>query len=239
MHHYDNNKLLWTFLFVLASAATAFSQTTPKTGQQPKEVIDAYRVCERFENILSEDLDFGRAFEATFATDEARRREIAIAEGEFDRDVFASVDTATLVDAFKNRTQILIAMLTLIAPDTLVDRAELFPLKVQEILDRKPPETAKTFPAYALQLKRDAAELRAHVDQLVQRYPRFADNVSEFKTSLSKKMELPAYVVKPLTSYSKGRVLGPKEEYYQVGSYAVIREGAEMKIIGIRFFKLF
>jgi hypothetical protein len=42
--------------------------------------------------------------------------------------------------------------------------------------------------------------------------------------------------VKPLTAYSRGQVLGLKEEYYQIGDYAVIREEREMRIIGIRFF---
>jgi hypothetical protein len=34
-------------------------------------------------------------------------------------------------------------------------------------------------------------------------------------------------------------VLSDKEEYYQIEDYAVIREGSEMRIIGIRFFSLF
>ena len=53
---------------------------------------------------------------------------------------------------------------------------------------------------------------------------------------MEKKMEPPANQVKPLTAYSRGRVLGLKEEYYQIGNFAVIREGREMRIIGIRFF---
>jgi hypothetical protein len=39
-----------------------------------------------------------------------------------------------------------------------------------------------------------------------------------------------------LTAYSRGMVLGLKEQYYQIGDYAVIREDAQMRIIGIRFF---
>jgi hypothetical protein len=31
-------------------------------------------------------------------------------------------------------------------------------------------------------------------------------------------------------------VLDQKAEYYQIDNYAVIREGSEMRIIGIRFF---
>jgi hypothetical protein len=239
MFAYDYKKLLWNTVLVLVVAATAFGQTTTKRVIQSREVVDAYRVCTRFENILSEDLDFARAFEATFAADEARRREIAIAEGEFDRDTVASVDTPTLVDAFKSRMQIAMLMLALIALED-VHKDTMFPPKVGEILDRKPPETAKEFPAYAQQLKSDAAEFRAHIGRLAQQYPALATAVRDFKTSLAKRMEVPTnYIVKPMTLYSKGRVLGPQEEYYQIGSYAVVREGAEMKIIGIRFFTLF
>jgi hypothetical protein len=39
-----------------------------------------------------------------------------------------------------------------------------------------------------------------------------------------------------LTAYSRGRVLGLKEQYYQIGDYAVIRENGQMRIVGIRFF---
>ena len=49
-------------------------------------------------------------------------------------------------------------------------------------------------------------------------------------------MTPPSHVVKPLTAYSRGRVLDLNEEYYQIGDYAVIREGRAMRIIGIRFF---
>jgi len=60
--------------------------------------------------------------------------------------------------------------------------------------------------------------------------------VLNFKLELLTLPKLPASKVEPLTSYSKGRVLGPDEKYYQIGDYAVIREGKQMKIIGIRFF---
>ena len=60
--------------------------------------------------------------------------------------------------------------------------------------------------------------------------------VRKFKQDLLQTPKLPAAKVKPLTSYSKGQVLGPNEKYYQIGEYAVIREGSQMRIIGIRFF---
>ena len=53
---------------------------------------------------------------------------------------------------------------------------------------------------------------------------------------LLKTPKLPVSKVEQLTPYSKGHVLGPDEKYYQIGDYAVIREGGQMKIIGIRFF---
>ena len=102
-------------------------------------------------------------------------------------------------------------------------------------MNRQPPEAASGFAAYALQLKRDVADFRAHLDQLAQRYPNVAERIREFKRALTKKMELPAETLKPQTAYSRGHVLGLKEEYYQIGDYAVIREGSTMRIIGIRF----
>jgi hypothetical protein len=45
-----------------------------------------------------------------------------------------------------------------------------------------------------------------------------------------------SYRVRPITYYSKGRVLDNNEPYYQINDYAVIRERGEMRIIGIRFF---
>jgi hypothetical protein len=60
--------------------------------------------------------------------------------------------------------------------------------------------------------------------------------VRKFKLELTKIPKLPTGKVEPLTSYSKGHVLGPDEKYYQIGEYAVIREGTQMKVIGIRFF---
>src|SRR6266496_683054 len=56
------------------------SGNNPNIGQvkQSPEVLQAYQVCETFERLLSENLDFGRAYEATFTSDRARRRAIAI-----------------------------------------------------------------------------------------------------------------------------------------------------------------
>lgn len=220
-------------MLVLAFAPAAFSQ---KSVRQRKEVTEAYRVCNRFQTLLAENLDFDRAFEATFARNSARRREIAITEGEFDRDNLVNVDTATLVDAFKSRMQLLFLMMPLFSPNGPEEESTFFPPRFKTLLNRKAPEGANEFASYAAQLRRDVAEFRAHVDQLAQRYPNVAERIRDFKSTLAKRIEPPTQVVKPLTAYSRGRVLGLKEQYYQIGDFAVIREGREMRIIGIRFF---
>jgi hypothetical protein len=204
--------------------------------RQPREVIDAYRTCQRFQTLLAENLDFDRAFEATFTKDASRRREIAITEGEFGDVDLAKIDDATLIRAFKARMQVLYLMLPLASPDSNEEEALFFSPQVKAIFERKPPPTPDEFPAYAQQLERDATTFRTHVNELATRYPRVAERVRKFKLDLSQTPKLPASKVQPLTSYSKGHVLGPDEKYYQIGDYAVIREGKQMKIIGIRFF---
>ena len=230
---YTTNKLICASLIVFSCASLGFSQTR---ARQRKEVMEAYRVCNRFKTLLAEDLDFDRAFEATFVRNAARRREIAITEGEFHGDNLVSVDTATLVDAFKSRMELLFLMMPLFSPESDEVAATFFPPKFKEAFKREPPEAASEFSAYAAQLKRDVAEFRAHIDQLAQRNPSVAERIREFKRDFAQRIEPPAQRVKPLTAYSRGHVLGLKEEYYQIGEYAVIREGREMRIIGIRFF---
>jgi hypothetical protein len=204
--------------------------------RQPREVVEAYRVCQRFQELMAEDLDFDRAFEATFTKDAKRRREIAITEGEFGNVDLTSVDDASLIDAFKARMQIFYLMLPLASPNNEEEEELFFPPAIKAIIERKPPEAPEQFRSYALQLKRDAASFRAHLNDLASRYPAVSERIRKFKGDLSRKMTPPAHVVKPLTGYSRGRVLGLNEKYYQIGDYAVIREGREMRIIGIRFF---
>jgi hypothetical protein len=213
-----------------------FGVANAQRVRQPRDVTEAYRVCQRFQTLMAEDLDFGRAFEATFARNPARRREIAITEGEFDRDALANVDTATLVDAFKSRMQLLFLMMPLFSPNSGEEEATFFPPKFKELLKREPPKATSEFTSYAAQLKRDVADFRVHLDQLAHDNPNVAERVREFTGDIAKRIELPTNTVKPLTAYSRGRVLGLKEKYYQIGEYAVIREGAQMRIIGIRFF---
>jgi len=216
--------------------AVLFGPAPAQRVRQPREVIDAYRVCQRFQMVLAQDLDFDRAFEATFTRNASRRREIAIYEGEFGDLDLKKVDDATLLNAFKARMQIFYLILPLASPDSNEEQALFFPPAIETIFKRKPPPTAEEFPMYTQQLQRDATDFRTHLNQLASRYPRVAKRVRQFKLDLLQTPKLPAGRVEPLTSYSKGQVLGPNEKYYQIGDYAVIREGTQMKIVGIRFF---
>lgn len=225
-------------LFVVTGLLLLMSAQSQVRGQrvkQPQEVLDAYGVCNRFQELLAADLNFETAFEATYTKDPKRRREIALAEGEFGAADLTNVDDQTLVSAYKSRMQIAILILIVLDPD----EKKLDP-RLRDIFDHGTPSSASEFPAYALQLKRNAADLRAYIDELAAQDPRAAERVSSFKATLSKPLEVPTtYVVKPLTAYSRGHVLGVKEEYYQIGSYYVIREGSQMRIIGLRFFTYF
>jgi hypothetical protein len=70
--------------------------------------------------------------------------------------------------------------------------------------------------------------------------PKAAERVRAFKTMLLTPLKVPTnYIVKPLTAYSTGRVLDVKDEYYRIEWYSLIREGSQMRIIGIRFFTFF
>jgi hypothetical protein len=210
---------------------------TLSVPQQPREVVQAYEVCQKFQTLMAQDLDFDRAYDATFTKDPARRREIAIAEGEFGDIDFTRVDDESLIDAFKSRMQIFYLMMPLMSPDDKREEALFFPPRIKAVFDRKPPKAPSRFRAYSFQLKRDAAYLRAHLERLAKERPGVAERIRKFKKeALSTKLEPPSEIVKPLTAYSRGRVLGVQEPYYQIGEYAVIREGNDMRIIGIRFF---
>jgi hypothetical protein len=214
-----------------------FIVLTLSVPQQPREVVEAYEVCQKFQTLMAEDLDFDRAFEATFTKSRTRRREIAIAEGEFGNIDLARVDDASLIDAFKSRMQIFYLLMPLMSPDTKREEALFFPPGIKAIFDRKPPKKSSQFRAYSRQLKRDVAYMRTHLEELARDHPSVAERIRKFKEeTLATKLEPPNDVVKPLTAYSRGRVLGLDEPYYQIGEYAVVREDNEMRIIGIRFF---
>ncbi len=225
-------------LFVVACLLLLISAQSQARGQrvkQPPEVVEAYRVCNEFLQLFSQDLNFDRAFEATFTKDPKRRREIAIAEGEFGRADLTKVDDATLISAYKSRMQIAFLTLLVLDPDK-----KKVPDRLEEIYIDGTPESADEFPEFAQLLKRSAAELRAYIDEEASRNPGAAERLNGFKTMLSKPLQVPtSYVVKPITAYSRGRVLDVKDEYYQIDPFSVIREGSQMRIIGIRFFTLF
>ena len=78
--------------------------------KQPAEVVEAYRVCEQFQKVLSQDLDFNAAFETTFTKNKTRQKAIAIKDGEFGDFDFANIDGQTLINAYKARMQLLYLM---------------------------------------------------------------------------------------------------------------------------------
>lgn len=227
---------MFKILFAGIVCALFVGPASAQRVRQPRDVVEAYRVCQRYQTLLAEDLDFGRAFEATFTKNASRRREIAISEGEFGEVDLAKIDDATLLKAFKARMQIVYLMLPLASPDSNEEEVRFFPPQIKAIFERKTPPTPEEFPAYAGQLQQDATDFRAHLDRLASQNRRVAERVRKFKQDLLQTPKLPTSKVEPMTSYSKGHVLSADEKYYQIGDYALIREGREMKIIGIRFF---
>jgi hypothetical protein len=222
--------LLLVTLFA-AHTSNAFAQRV----KQPPEVVAAYRVCNEFKRLLGPDLNFGRAFEATFTNDPRRRREIAIAEGEFGDADLSQVDDATLIEAYKNRAQTLILLLPLVG----VEDERTLPPEINEIFDRGTPRTAGEFLEFATQLKQDVANLRAHLKELADRKPAVAESLRKYTEYLSRPLKMPTtHIVKPITYYSKGRVLADNEPYYKIEDYAVIRERGQMKLISADFFRL-
>ena len=198
-------------------------------------VIEAYAVCSRFQELFAADLDFETAFEATFTKDPKRRREIAIAEGDFGKADVTHADDAILISAYKSRMQIAFLTLLVIDPD-----AKKEPPELDGIYDHGTPSSPDELPAYAQQLKDNAARLRAFVMKQAAQDPKAAERVRVLKSMLAKPLTAPTnYIVKPLTGYSTGHVLDEKQEYYKIDAYYVIREGSQMRIIGIRFFNFF
>lgn len=217
-------------LLLAGQSQAQAQQVKQKRVKQPADVIEAYQVVNRFHQLMAEDLDFDRAFEATFTKDPARRRAIAIAEGEFGDLDLTSIDDATLLAVYKNETQLL--FLTLLLIDEKKSEASL-PPRIKEIYDHGRARTIEEFRLHVDLLKQDVAELRTYLAN----DPAAGQRIRDFKSMLTKPIEVPQnYVVKPTTYYSRGRVLSDKEEYYQIEDCAVIREGSEMRIIGIRFF---
>ncbi|HEY6244631.1 MAG TPA: hypothetical protein VIX17_11815 [Pyrinomonadaceae bacterium] len=231
------NKVLCTTLVSIAILTTALGQKSSRPMKQAAEVVKAYRVCEQFQKILSQNLDFNAAFEQTFTGNTKRQRAIAIKDGEFEGTDFATVDDQTLIKAYKSRMQLVYLMLPLASPS---DEEEVifFPVNIKAMFTRKAPGSAQEFASFASQLERDASDFRSHLDDLTTKYPSVAERIRKFKSALIAGDFRPpkSTLVKPLKYDGGGQVLTQGESYYQIEGYTVVREGDEMRIAGIRFF---
>ncbi len=221
----------------VALLSSADGLVLPQQVKQTPEVIEAYRVCASFVQLLSENLDFDRAYEATFTRNPARRRAIAIADGEFGDLDFAKIDDVLLIKAYKMRMQIFYLILVLAGPSD-TEAALFFPPDIKEILQRKSPTDTREFPAYVSQLERDAARFRAHLDRLTAKYPVVAERVRSFRAEgLSAKVQPPnSHKIEPQFGYLHSDVLNKDEPYYEIDSFIVARDQDKMRIVGIRFF---
>jgi hypothetical protein len=220
-----------------ANASSANGLQAKRQAKQTPEVMEAYRVCQSFERLLGENLDFARAYEATFTRNTARRRAIAIADGEFGVRDSAGIADALLIKAYKLRMQIFYLTIPLAGPGD--EEATLFfPPHIKEILQREAPRNPREFPAYVSQLEHDAASYRSHLERLAANYPSVAERVGRFKTeALSASFEPPTeYKVEPINGYYRSGVLGTNEMYYEINGYIVARDQGRMRIVGIRFF---
>ena len=225
-----------TVLAVVVSISSS-SFSLGQTKQTP-DAQEAYRVCEEFLHLLGKDLDFAPAYEATFTKSSARRRAIAIADGEFGHLDYENLDDQTLIKAYKLRMQIFYLILPLINPSDDESRI-FFPPEIKQILDRKGPDNAKEFGAYVSKLQEDEARFRAHVHRLNVQNASVAKRIADFKAdAVSAKFKAPASSkLEPLTGYYRSSVLRSDESYYQIEGFAVARdEDGQMRIVGVRFF---
>ena len=228
---------LLCFILGCASILTGDSLVIARQVKQPPEVVEAYRVCENFEHVLGENLDFDRAYEATFPRDIKRRRAIAIAGGELGDLDFARVNDELLIKAYKLRMQIFYFVLPLAGPDN-AEEALFFPPDIKEILKREPPKNSQDFRAYVSQLDHDVAHFRSHLERLAANYPSVSDRVQRFKSEArAAKFEPPRdYKVQPSYVYIRAEVLKKNEGYYTVSGYTIAKEQGKMRIVEIRFF---
>ena len=233
-----------SILLCLIALANVSGQTRSRPAQkkpavkQPAEVVEAYAVCREFQRLFGEDLDFDRAYEATFTKDPARRRAIARAEIEVNDVDLSQIDDATLIGIYKDETQLFWLLILIMAADEYVPKAELLTDEINSVYDRfrVRPKTPAELREYAAELKQDVMIVRAHLNQLAAKHDSVAEQIQKMKKGLAD-LKLPdTFVVQPLTSYRNTNVLRANEKYYDIGNYEVIRENGEMKIIGIRFF---
>lgn len=222
----------------LFAVANVSGQPSAKRVKQPREVIEAYGVCEQFRRVLALNFDFDRAFEATFTKDPVRRREVAIAESEQVGRDLSQVDSDIVVTIYKRKAQLLILLLPVMFAGDKEQQEEFVPPAMEEIFKRKPPTEPQDLQAYAAQLDRGVTEFRAHVEKLAKTNSEVAKNIGQYRKHLLTPLVPPNRIVKPLTAYSKGRVLRKDEKYYQIDDCAVIRERGQMRLIGYTFFKM-
>jgi hypothetical protein len=190
---------------------------------------------------MSEDLDFDRAYEATFPKEQASRRAIAIAEGGFQLKDYSAVPSDLLIKAYKLQMQIIYLLMPLGGPSD--EEAKLFfPPRIKAILERRAPTGPGEFNAFVKRLEQDVTVIRDHLWRLSAESPLVASRIREFKShALAANLEPPpGRKVEPAYGYYRSRVLPSDAPYYQIGCFTVARENGEMRIFGINFFtKLF
>jgi hypothetical protein len=225
-------------LIFFLSFVTLPTVNTQAQFKQPPDVLAAYRVCETFQKILAKDIDFASAYEATFTKDIARRRAVALRDGEFGSVNLDHVGDDLVIDAYKNRMQLIYLMLPLAGPDSNEEERLFFPQEIKEILDRKAPSDPQRFAAYVDQLEQDVMRFRNHMDQLAREHVSVRERIQRFKTDISSGSFAPPKdsLVRPQQSTDDSRGLKKNEKYYEIEGYTVVREGAAMKIVSIRFF---
>ena len=221
-------------LAIVCGAVTANAQRV----RQTMEVVKAYQVCEQFQRLLAKDLDFSKAYEETFTKNIARRRAVAIRDGEFSGVDLDSVSDSLLINAYKQRMQLFYLMLILAGPDNTDQERSFFPPNIKQILDRKPAADPQQFDSFVSQMEQDVRIFREHLDRLAGENASVAARIQKFKTELaSGPFEPPKdYVVKPQVNTDESRGLRRGEKYYAIEGYSIIREGVKMKIVSIRFF---
>jgi hypothetical protein len=205
--------------------------------KQSQEVLDAYHVCNTFQRLMSEDLDFDRAYEATFPTGLASRRAIAIAEGGFELKDYSDVPTELLVKGYKLQMQIVYLLMPLGGPSD--DEAKLFfPPRIKAILERRAPAEPEEFNAFVKRLEQNVTTFREHVRRLSARYPLVASRITQFKShALAANLEPPSdHRVEPAYGYYRSGVLASDAPYYRIGCFTVGRENGQMRIFDINFF---
>ena len=226
----------WILSFLLLSVCGSY-QAWAQSKQQD-DALEAYRLCATFQHLIGEDLDFGRAYEATFTRNMARRRSIAIKDGEFGDVDLTNIDDATIIAAYKSRMQLFYLMLPLAGPDSNEEAALFFPPQIKQIFQRKEPNDPKDFASFASQLNRDVVQFREHMDRLAARYPNVVERIRTFKTQMLSVPSTPPknFTVQAQQNPYDGPVVHKDEKYYEMEGYTVLREGTEMIIVGIRFF---